>query len=117
MIVTDKFVFVHLPGSVAHLSLTLSGNSSRQLTKSAIICRDLLPKEYSHLPVLGAARNPWEFYVSWYYYVGPETPRALVSWLTENGKLGFTGSTRNALNLGVNNERLDALDRDAARAC
>jgi hypothetical protein len=29
--------------------------------------------------------------------------------MTENGKLDFQGATRNALNLGVNNERLDVL--------
>jgi len=33
----------------------------------------------------------------------------LVAWLSENGKLGFMGTTRNALNLGVNDERLDVL--------
>jgi len=29
--------------------------------------------------------------------------------MTENGRLGFAGSIRNVVNLGVNNERLDAL--------
>jgi hypothetical protein len=33
----------------------------------------------------------------------------LISWVTENGKHGFLGTTRNALNLGVNDERLDVL--------
>jgi hypothetical protein len=33
----------------------------------------------------------------------------LFSWLSDNGKLGFVETTRNALNLGVNNERLDVL--------
>ena len=71
--------------------------------------RSLLPKEYSHLPVLGAVRNPWEFYVSWYYHVWPREGNPLISWLTENGKQQFEGATRNALNLGVHNDRLDAL--------
>ena len=31
------------------------------------------------------------------------------SWLTENGKQQFEGATRNALNLGTNNDRLDVL--------
>ena len=30
--------------------------------------RALLPGEYSHLPLLGTVRNPWDFYVSWYHY-------------------------------------------------
>jgi hypothetical protein len=33
----------------------------------------------------------------------------MFSWLSDNGKLGFLETTRNALNLGINNERLDVL--------
>src|SRR5213594_1931882 len=33
----------------------------------------------------------------------------MFSWLSDNGKVGFVETTRNALNLGVNNERLDVL--------
>jgi hypothetical protein len=32
-----------------------------------------------------------------------------VSWMSENGRLGFIGSIRNLLNLTVNDERLDVL--------
>src|SRR5262245_55114096 len=111
MIVTDKFVFVHLPRSGG----TFVSEVIRKFFPSAReigyhLPRTLLPREYSQLPVLGAVRNPWEFYVSWYHHVWPrDAASALVSWVTENGKLDFIGSTRNALNLGVNNERLDVL--------
>jgi len=111
MIVTDKFVFVHLPRSGG----TFISEVIRKFFPSAHeigyhLPRTLLPKEYSHLPVLGAVRNPWEFYVSWYHHVWPrDAATTLISWMTENGKLGFLGTTRNALNLGVNNERLDVL--------
>ena len=72
--------------------------------------RSLLPKQYTHLPVLGAVRNPWEFYVSWYYHVWPrDIATPLHSWLSESGKQQFEGATRNALNLGTDNDRLDAL--------
>jgi hypothetical protein len=111
MIVTDKFVFVHLPrsgGTFASEVIWKFFPSAHEVGYH--LPRSLLPSEYSHLPVLGAVRNPWEFYVSWYYHVWPrDAATTLVSWVTENGKLGFTGTTRNALNLGVNNERLDAL--------
>jgi hypothetical protein len=111
MIVTDKFVFVHLPRSGG----TFVSEVIKKFFPSAHeigyhLPRTLLPREYSHLPVLGAIRNPWDFYVSWYYHVLPRdalTP--LVSWVTENGNVGFEGAIRNALNLGVNNNRLDAL--------
>jgi hypothetical protein len=111
MIVTDKFVFVHLPRSGG----TFISEVIRKFFPSAHeigyhFPRTLLPREYSHLPVLGAVRNPWEFYVSWYHHVWPrDAASILVSWLSENGKLGFIGTTRNALNLGVNDERLDVL--------
>jgi hypothetical protein len=111
MVVTDKFVFVHLPRSGG----TFVSEVIRRFFPSAReigyhLPRNLLPREYSHLPVLGAVRNPWDFYVSWYYHVWPrDAGTPLISWVTENGKLGFEGTTRNALNLGVNNERLDTL--------
>jgi hypothetical protein len=111
MIVTDKFVFVHLPRSGG----TFVSEVIRKFFPSAHeigyhFPRTLLPREYSQLPVLGAVRNPWEFYVSWYHHVWPrDAATILVSWVTENGKLGFVGTTRNALNLGVNDERLDVL--------
>jgi hypothetical protein len=111
MIVTDKFVFVHLPRSGG----TFVSDVIWKFFPSAQevgyhLPRTLLPREYSHLPVLGAVRNPWEFYVSWYYHVWPrDAATTLVSWMTENGKLGFIDTTRNALNLGVSNERLDVL--------
>ena len=111
MLVTDKFVFVHLPRSGG----TFVSEVIRKFFPSAYeigyhLPRTLLPREYSHLPVLGTVRNPWEFYVSWYHHVWPrDAASILVSWMTENGKLGFIGATRNALNLGVNDERLDVL--------
>jgi hypothetical protein len=111
MIVTDKFVFVHLPRSGG----TFTSEVIKRFFPSAQeigyhLPRTLLPAEYSHLPVLGAVRNPWDFYVSWYYHVWPrDAATSLISWVTENGNHGFEDATRTALNLGVDNGRLDAL--------
>ena len=111
MIVTDKFVFVHLPRTGG----TFVSEVIRKFFPSAHeighhLPRELLPREYAHLPVLGTVRNPWEFYVSLYHYVRPrEAANLWVSWMSENRKLGFIGSIRNVLNLGVNDERLDVL--------
>jgi hypothetical protein len=111
MIVTDKFVFVHLPRSGG----TFVTGIIRKFFPSAHeighhMSRELLPRDYSHLPVLGTVRNPWEFYVSLYHYVWPrDASSVLVSWMSENGRLGFRGSIRNLLNLGANDERLDVL--------
>jgi hypothetical protein len=111
MIVTDKFVFVHLPRSGG----TFVTGIIRKFFPSAQeighhLPREFMPREYSHLPVLGTVRNPWEFYVSLYHYVWPrDAASVLVSWMSDNGRLRFKGSIRNLLNLGVNDERLDVL--------
>jgi hypothetical protein len=111
MIVTDKFVFVHLPRTGG----TFVSEIIRKFFPSAHeighhMPRDLLPREHSHLPVLGTVRNPWEFYVSLYHYAWSRNAAStLVSWMSENGRLGLIGSIRNVLNLGVNDERLDVL--------
>ena len=111
MIVTDKFVFVHLPRSGG----TFVSEVIKKFFPSAYeighhLPRELLPEEYSHLPVLGTIRNPWDFYVSLYHYVWlKDAASVLVSWMSENGRLGFNGSLRNLLNLGVEDQRLDVL--------
>jgi len=111
MLVTDKFVFLHLPragGTFVYDVVRKFFPSAREIGYH--FPRELLPQEYTHLPVLGVVRNPWEFYVSWYEHVRPRNSDSIMfSWLSGYGQLGFEGTTRNALNLGTNNERLDVL--------
>lgn len=111
MLVTDKFVFLHLPrsgGTFVYEVIRKFFPSAREIGYH--FPRELLPSEYSHLPLLGVVRNPWEFYVSWYEHVRPRNSASILfSWLSENGKFDFLETTRNALNLGANNERLDVL--------
>jgi hypothetical protein len=111
MIVTEKFVFVHLPRTGGTFVSELIRKFFPEAHEIGYhLPRTLLPRQYSHLPVLGAVRNPWEFYVSWYHHVLPrDAATTLISWMTDRGKLGFVGTTRNALNLGVDNQRLDVL--------
>jgi hypothetical protein len=111
MLVTDKFVFVHLPRTGG----TFVSEVIRKFFPSAHeigyhLPRELLPREYFHLPVLGTVRNPWEFYVSWYHHQQSSnryTP--LFCSLSENRKLDFVQTIRNALNLGLNDDKLDFL--------
>jgi len=111
MIATNKFVFVHLPRSGG----TFITGLIKKFFPSAHdvghhLPREFIPREYANLPVFGTVRNPWAFYVSLYHYLWPkDAESALASWMTENGKHGFEGSTRNLLNLGIDDERLDAL--------
>jgi hypothetical protein len=111
MIVTDKFVFVHLPrtgGTFVTEMIMKFFPSAREIGYH--LPRSLLPKEYGDLPVLGIVRNPWEFYVSWYYHLWPrDIGKPFFSWLTDDCKEHFEGAIRNALNLGVDRDRLEAL--------
>jgi hypothetical protein len=111
MLVTDKFVFVHLPRSGG----TFVSEVIRKFFPSAHeigyhLPRALLPIEYSHLPVLGTVRNPWEFYPSWYHHqYSSNRYSPLFCSLSENRKLDFDQTIRNALNLGVSDDKLDFL--------
>jgi len=111
MLVTDEFVFLHLPrsgGTFVYEVVKKFFPSAREIGYH--FPRVLLPGEYSRLPIFGVVRNPWEFYVSWYEHVRPRnTASILFSWLSDEGELDFTETIRNALNLGVNDERLDVL--------
>jgi mevalonate kinase len=76
--------------------------------------RQLLPREYLHLPILGTVRNPWEFYASWYHHQNSNTrysplKNVLFACLSEDRQLDFVQTIRNALDLGVSHDRLDLL--------
>jgi hypothetical protein len=111
MLVTDKFVFLHLPragGTFVYDVVQKFFPSAHEVGYH--FSRELLPKEYEHLPILGTVRNPWDFYVSWYHHVQPRGAASkFFSWVSENGRLGFVDTIRNALNLGVDVERLNVL--------
>src|ERR1044071_1772687 len=111
MLVTEKFVFIHFPragGTFVHDVVTKFFPSAREIGYH--FPREFLPEKYSHLPILGTIRNPWEFYVSWYHHVRPRNSRSALYWsLSENGTLGCEGTIRNAVNLGADSERLEQL--------
>ena len=111
MLVTEKFVFVHLPRTGG----TFVSEVIRKFFPSAHeigyhLPRVVLPREYSHLPVLGGVRNPWDFYASWYHHQYVDTKYSpLFCTLSENRKLDFIQTIHNALDLGVSDEKLDLL--------
>ncbi len=115
MIVTDKFVFLHVPRSGG----TFVSEVIRKFFPSAReigfhFPRDLLPGEYSHLPILGTVRNPWEFYVSWYHHHHSSKryspfKHVIFCCVSEDRRLDFVRTIQNALNLGVSDDKLDLL--------
>ena len=110
MIVTDKFVFVHLPragGTFVSDVIWKFFPTAHEIGYH--LPRSLVPRELCHLPVLGTVRNPWEYYVSWYHHQQSNNKHGpLFSFLCENQALDFVQTTRNELNLCMN-DKLDVL--------
>ena len=115
MLVTDKFVFLHIPragGNFVYEVVRKFFPSAHEIGYH--FPRQLLPKEYSHLPILGTVRNPWEFYVSWYHHHQPSDTYSpltniLFCCVSEDRKLDFVQTIRNALSLSVSDDKLDFL--------
>jgi len=115
MLITDKFVFLHLPrsgGTFVSEVITKFFPSAHEIGYH--LPRVLLPREYSHLPIFGTVRNPWEFYASWYHHQYSNlryspVKNVLFCSLSNNRKLDFDQTIRNALNLGVSDEKLELL--------
>jgi hypothetical protein len=117
MLVTDKFVFIHLPrtgGTFVLDVITKFFPSAQEIGYH--LPRALLPKKYSHLPIVGTVRSPWEFYVSWYHHHKTSdryssAKNVLFCSVSEDRKLDFTQTIRNALELGASDPPLDGLIR------
>lgn len=111
MIVTDRLVFIHLHksgGTFVNQLLLQCVPSARQLGYH-LPYREL-PAEYRSLPVVGTVRNPWEYYVSWYFFQrGQARPNALYRICSDAGTLDFSGTVRNLADLASDPARLNAL--------
>ena len=111
MLVTDNFVFVHLPrsgGTFVSDVIKKFFPSVREIGYHLPL--SALPREFATLPVLGTVRNPWAFYPSWYFHHLPGGRHLpLFCALSENRTLDFAQTARNALNLAGSAGALDAL--------
>ena len=69
MIVTDRFVFIHLhkTGGQSINDAIASCIPGSRMVGYHFPCADI-PAEASDLPVVGIVRNPWDWYVSWYAF-------------------------------------------------
>lgn len=111
MIVCTDFVFLHLHKSggtfVNQLML-------RCLPEARMIGYHWpyaqLPEAYRGLPVLGAVRNPFAYYVSWFHFQsGQAQPNALYRICSDDGRLSLAETIHNLVTLEGNPERLKAL--------
>lgn len=109
MIVTPRFVFLHLHksgGTFVNAGLMQHIAGARQIGYH--LPRSLLPSQFAALPLLGLVRNPWSYYVSWYSFQRSRPrPNALFQTLSNGGALDFAGTIRNMLNLDRDQALLD----------
>lgn len=113
MIVTDRFVFLHLHksgGTFVNEALMRCLPDARQVGYH--LPRSMIPPEAAGLPILGTVRNPWSYYVSWYTFQQEQTrPNFLFRILSDEGQLDFGATLRNMLDLGAGSIRLDLVLR------
>jgi hypothetical protein len=108
MIVTPQFVFLHLHkagGTFVNQFLMRFIPHAQQVGYH--LPRDLIPSTHARLPILGFARNPWSYYVSWYaFQLSRPQPNALFKTLSQNGSLNFARTIERMLRLGEDEKLL-----------
>lgn len=111
MIISDRLVFLHLHksgGTFVNQFLLNCVPSARQIGYHLPYSE--LPQVYRELPVVGTVRNPWAYYVSWYFFQnGQPKPNALFRICSNDGQLDFEGTIGNLLDLHRDEERIDRL--------
>lgn len=111
MIVTDRLVFLHLHksgGSFVNECLRRHVPGARQLGYH--LPAGLIPEGSRRLPVIGLVRNPWSYYVSWFSFQQQRPqPNALFRVLSDDGRLDFSGTINNMLDLGRDDALLSRL--------
>jgi hypothetical protein len=108
MIVTPRFVFLHLHksgGTFVNAALMRYVAGATQIGYH--LPRSMLPARFASLPVLGLVRSPWSYYVSWYSFQRARPrPNALFHIVSGAGTLDFKATIRNLLSLGHDDELL-----------
>ena len=105
MLLTDSFVFVHIPKTGGSFVRELcQQHMPQRLVESGLrhhAADRLIPDGFRHLPRFAVVRNPWDWYVSWFFYqrrrwekvrreAAPDLVRlSLWSRITEDGRLDF----------------------------
>jgi hypothetical protein len=113
MVVTKKFVFIHLHKSGGQFINKLLFKHFMDATEIGYhYPRSLLPAQFSTLPVFFFIRNPWDWYVSWYWF-NKKTPlrNPVFRAVSDDGRNTFHKSISNMLRLGQ-----DTPDSNAMRA-
>ena len=119
MIVTDHFVYVHVSrtGGTFFNKLMFDYVPGARMIQYHGHLRDL-PAEFSHLPVIGFVRNPWDWYVSMFFDYRRKQ-QYVYQVLSNRNSLGFQATVSRFLRLGDRSEEsnhlLEVLARTAPR--
>ncbi len=102
MIVTDHFVYIHTSRTAGTFlnKLILEHVPGAQMIQYHGHLGDL-PSEYSHLPVIGFVRNPWDWYVSMFFDYRRKQ-QFVYQIISDRGVLGFEATVSRFLKLGDN---------------
>lgn len=102
MIVTERFVFIHMHKT--------GGQFLNEVIKSCIpehraigyhFPRTEVPPEAQNLPLVGMVRNPWDWYVSWYAFnKRPGASNPLFHVVSSGDSENFKSTVTNLINLG-----------------
>lgn len=102
MIITERFVFIHMHKTGGQ---TLNNVISRCVENHESVGyhfpRREIPERAASLPVVGMVRNPWSWYVSWYFFNRrPDSQNPLFSVVSDGGRKDFATTVQNLINLG-----------------
>ena len=102
MIVTKHFVYIHTSRSAGTFlnKLILEHVPGAQMIQYHGHLRDL-PTEFSHLPVIGFVRNPWDWYVSMFFDYRRKH-QYVYQIISDRGALGYEETVSRFLKLGDN---------------
>lgn len=93
MILSRDFVFIHFPKTGGTFFRYLCEQYAPAEWEIRIMddhpSVQEIPEAYQHLPVFGMIRNPFDWYVSWYFYLKGRGDNAFFNSVSDNGAKGF----------------------------
>lgn len=116
MIVTDHFVYIHVSrtgGTFLNRLILDQVPGARMIQYHGHLERH--PAAYSHLPVIGFVRNPWDWYVSMFHDYRRKR-QFVFQIISEHGALDFESTVARFLNLGNGSGESGELLRHLAAA-
>ena len=116
MIVTKHFVYIHTSRTAGTFlnKLILEHVPGAQMLQYHGHLGDL-PEKFSHLPVIGFVRNPWDWYVSMFFDYRRKR-QFVYQIISEHGALGFAATVSRFLKLGDQSDQSKRLLEQLVKA-